>query len=588
MINNYKSISIRYIKQNKKRTILTLIGIILSLSLVATIGLFITSAEKSQIDDIKRADGVSFHIGFSSYTEDILTKVVNNPSVERYGIMENGDTVSYNDINITICKMDKGATELFKYSIKEGRMPENENEIAIDQWAKDHIKENLDLQEKLTIGEKQYTIVAFLKNDIYSQREKSSKAFTFSNNPTNGRLLVEISPKADFSSTFKKLTDLTTEDKLIKNHALIRMNQMKSNKALIAAACIAIVIVVSATIIVIYNSFQINVAERLKQFGLLRSIGATKKQIKKIVFREASILLIIAIPIGIIVSLGAIYGINYIFKLLLKGDNPISLVGIDPMVLLISAIITTLAVYISSLIPANFVGKISPLAAISSRVVIKKDVIKKKKYPTLKKIFNYKVVMAVKNIRRNPGRCQTMILSIVVSSALFITFTSFMDEVFMVKGPSGSYQIIDLEVSKESDNNKEKSELDNNLLSQLKSLSNIDKVYVKYSNLFGFTEVPEDKRISETGDIYKRQKYGNIYKDGIDIELKTYDEVALKEINNHLISGEVNTENIKSENGVILVDNGKARDKNTNKSYIGKITDFRVGDKIVIMKDNVK
>jgi len=558
------------------------------LSLVATIGLFITSAEKSQIDDIKRADGVSFHIGFSSYTEDILTKVVNNPSVERYGIMENGDTVSYNDINITICKMDKGATELFKYSIKEGRMPENENEIAIDQWAKDHIKENLDLQEKLTIGEKQYTIVAFLKNDIYSQREKSSKAFTFSNNPTNGRLLVEISPKADFSSTFKKLTDLTTEDKLIKNHALIRMNQMKSNKALIAAACIAIVIVVSATIIVIYNSFQINVAERLKQFGLLRSIGATKKQIKKIVFREASILLIIAIPIGIIVSLGAIYGINYIFKLLLKGDNPISLVGIDPMVLLISAIITTLAVYISSLIPANFVGKISPLAAISSRVVIKKDVIKKKKYPTLKKIFNYKVVMAVKNIRRNPGRCQTMILSIVVSSALFITFTSFMDEVFMVKGPSGSYQIIDLEVSKESDNNKEKSELDNNLLSQLKSLSNIDKVYVKYSNLFGFTEVPEDKRISETGDIYKRQKYGNIYKDGIDIELKTYDEVALKEINNHLISGEVNTENIKSENGVILVDNGKARDKNTNKSYIGKITDFRVGDKIVIMKDNVK
>ena len=590
MIKNYKTISTRYIKKNKKRTILTLIGIILSLSLVSTIGLFITSAEKSQIEDIKRSEGVSFHMGYSEYTEDILTKVSNNPSVEKNGIIEIKDTFPYKGIDVNMYKMDKGATELFKYSIKEGRMPENENEVAIDEWAKNRFKENINLEDKLTIEDTEYIVVGFLRNDVHSQREKSARVFTFSNNPKNGRLLVEISEKADFNTTLKNLTELSTKDKIIKNHALIRMKSMESNKALKAAACIAVLIVVSATIIVIYNSFQINVAERLKQFGLLRSIGATKKQIKKIVFREATILLIIAMPIGIAVSLGAIYGVNYIFKLLLKGNNPVSLVSIDLRVILGSIVITILAVYISSLIPANFVGKISPLAAISSRVVIKKDVIKRKKYPILKKVFSYRVIMAIKNIRRNPGRCQIMILSIVVSSALFITFTSFMDEVFTVKGPSGAYEIIDLEVSKVSDNNnnKVKNEVDNELVKKLNSLSNVDKVYTKYSNLLGFVEVPENKKIAEAGDIYKKQKFDNEYKRGIDTELKTYDKVALQEISNYLISGEVNVDNMKSENGVILVDNGKFRDNKTNKPYIGKITNYKVGDEIIIIKDDIE
>lgn len=590
MIKNYKTISTRYIKQNKKRTILTLIGIILSLALVSTIGLFITSAEKSQIEDIKRSEGVSFHMGYSEYTEDILTKVSNNPSVEKNGIIEIKDTIPYNDIDINIYKMDKGATELFKYSIKEGRMPKNENEVAIDEWAKNRFKENINLEDKVTIDNIEYTVVGFLRNDVHSQRQKSARIFTFSNNPKDGRLLVEISEKADFGTALKNLTELSTKDKIIKNHALIQMKSMESNKSLKAAACIVILIVVSATIIVIYNSFQINVAERLKQFGLLRSIGATKKQIKKIVFREATILLIIAIPIGIAVSLGVIYGVNYIFKLLLKGHNPISLVSIDLRVILGSIVITILAVYISSLIPANFVGKISPLAAISSRVVIKKDVIRRRKYPILKKIFSYRVIMAIKNIRRNPGRCQTMILSIVVSSALFITFTSFMDEVFTVKGPSGAYEIIDLEVSKPYDNNnsKVKNEVDNDFVKELNSLNNVDKVYTKYSSLLGFVEVPENKKITEAGDIYKKQKFGNEYKRGMDVELKTYDEVSLQKLSDYISSGEVNVENIKSENGVILVDNGKVRDNKTNKPYIGKITNYKVGDEIIIIKDDLE
>ncbi|WP_454054068.1 ABC transporter permease [Clostridium sp. Marseille-Q7071] len=589
MIDNYKALSRRYLKQNKKRTLLTLIGIILSLSLVATIGLFVKSAEKSQIENAKYTEGFSFHLGYKTYTEDILSKVANNPNVQRYGIMERGDTVTYNDIYIDRYYMDKGATELLNYSVKEGRMPQNDSEISIDQWSKNYIKENLNLGDKIVIKGKTYTVVGFLKNDGYFQRTKSCRAIVFSNAPKNGQLMVEISPKADFSETLKNISNLTTNDNLILNQSLIRLNEMNSNKTLIIIACIAIVIVVSATIIVIHNSFQINVAERLKQFGLLRSIGATKKQIKKIVFREATILLIIAIPIGISISIGAIYGLNFIFKLILKGDAYFSLVSIDVGILIISIIITILAVYISSLIPANFVGSISPLAAISSRVIIKKEAIKRRKYPLLKKIFNYKVVMAVKNIRRNPSRCRTMILSIIVSSALFITFTSSMNEIFTIKNPNGAYETIDLEVNRSSDNDDSvgnNNQIVDDLASQLSTLNNVNKVYIQYTDVFGMAEVPLNKRIKEAGGILQKQKFEDGYKEVIVTKIKNYDKAALEDFSKYLLSGNIDVNRMNSENGVILVDNGKVRDYNTGKLYIGKLTDYKVNDEITVLKDS--
>lgn len=590
MINNYKDLSTRYLKQNKKRTLLTLIGIILSLSLVATIGLFVKSTEKSQIENAKYTQGFSFHLGYQTYTEDILLKVSNNPNVQHYGIMEHSDPVAYNDIHIDRYYMDKGATELFKYSVKEGRMPQNDSEISIDQWAKSYIKENLNIGDKIDIKEKAYTVVGFLKNDEYFQRTKSCRAIAFSNAPKNGQLMVEISPKADLNETLKNLSKLTTNENLILNQSLIRLNEMSSNKTLITVACIAIAVVVSASIVVIHNSFQINVAERLKQFGLLRSIGATKKQIKRIVFREATILLIIAIPIGLFISIGAMYGLSFVLKLILKGDMYMSLVSIDVGVLIISTIITILAVYISSLVPANFVGNISPLAAISSRVIIKKDVVKRRKYPLLKKIFNYKVVMAVKNIRRNPGRCRTMILSIVISSALFITFTSLMDKAFTIKSPNGAYETIDLEVKRSSDKDGEASDnnqIVDNLAPRLSTLSNVDKVYIEYPDVFGMTEVPLNKRVNEAEGILQKRKFEDSYKEVIDARIKGYDKVALEDLSKYyLLNGNIDANRMNSENGVILVDNGKVRDYNTNKLYIGKLTDYKINDEIIILKDN--
>lgn len=586
MINNYKELSKRYLKHSKKRTILTLLGIILSLALTATIGLFVKSGEVSQKESVKYESGFSFHLGYGTYTEDIFTKVTNNPNVEKYGVMSRGSSIDINGISFTKYYMDKGATEFFKYSLKEGRMPESSDEICIDQWSKEYIKDGLKIGDTINLDGNNYTITGFLKSDEYVQREKQGRGITFRDTIENGQLMVEISEEADFEDTLKSLSALTTKDNLIRNESLIRVKKFGTNRVLIAAAAIGILIVLSATIIVIYNSFQINVAERIKQFGLLRSIGATKKQIRKIVFREATILLLIAIPIGIIISIGAIYALNYIFQFLLQGNSPISLIYIDKVILILSVIITALAVYISSFAPAYFVGNISPLVAVSSRAVIKKETIKRRKYPILKKIFNYKAVMAVKNIRRNPARCQTMILSIVVSSALFITFTSFVDDVFTIKGPKGAYEKIDLDISRAyAGTQEEDKETSDNLLKEVSKVGNVDKIYLRYNQVFGSAEIPEDKKIIEAGDILKREKVEGAYKNVLDATIKSYDNEGLQEIGKSFISGKLDLDMMEKENGIILVENGKARDNDTYKLYMGKLANFKVNDEIVIFRD---
>ncbi|MGL5346848.1 MAG: ABC transporter permease [Peptostreptococcaceae bacterium] len=586
MIKNYKTLSNRYIKQNKKRTVLTLIGIILSLALISTMGLFMKGTEKSQIEQTKQSDGTSFHIMYNTYNDDILNKVKNNPNILRYGVMSKGDEIKYNDITFQKYYTNEGANDIVGYSIKEGNMPTKENEICIDEWSKAHIDSTLQIGDKITIDKKQYKIVGFLKTQEFMQRNKTSRAVTFDNSPKNGQLMVEINPKGDFDQTLETLKSLSNKDNIEENYSLIRLHQMDSNKSMVVLVGIVIFIVLLATIIVIYNSFQINVAERMKQFGLLRSLGATKKQIRAIVFREATILLIIAIPIGLLLSIGAIYALQIVLDLLMKENSVLSIVSIDIKTLIVSSIITIVAVYISSFLPAKYVGNISPLVAVSSRVAIKKESIKKRKNKFLAKVLNFKALMAIKNIGRNPKRCTVMILSVVVSSTLFITFTTLVQDALMLKGTNYEYQNIDIEIGTNAEFNNTK--VDKKLINTIGNLDNVDKVYLKYPVVWGRTEITEDKKIKDVGNIYEVENINGKNKELISTQVNVYDKAALDTTKKYVTSGEINIDHINSQNGVILVSNGKAKDNITKKRYQGKLTNYKVNDEITLTDGSEK
>ncbi|MED3478003.1 FtsX-like permease family protein [Bacillus thuringiensis] len=485
MIGNYKQLSRRYLKGNKKRTILTLIGIVLSVSLISTIGLFMNGTQISQIENTKKRQGYSFHAVVLNYDESILKKIKYNPQIESFGLMSQGETVQVGEAAVQMNFADDNALEFLKYSIIKGRLPSNDQEVAVDPWVLPYIKENIQIGDSFELNEKKYKLVGFLSDSTYTQENKVGRLLTYKSkfSAGEGKILVGISSKANFNEVLEGLKTLSGENNINISNELIQLEKPGYNNSIMATLIITISIVVIATIVVIYNAFQISVVERTRQFGLLRSIGATRKQIRQIVLREATFLAVIAIPIGIICSLIALVSLQFTFSLLMENSKAVSIFYVDWNILLISSIITLLSVIASSLYPAYFAGKISPLLAISSRLSIKKEQIKKQKNSMVKKPLSIPLSMAMKNVKRNKNRYTITILSIIISSVLFITFSYLMSVAFASKSFDKLSIKSDITI-KIVDNNPDHLAESEQVLHQLKSLENISKVYEKKENSF--------------------------------------------------------------------------------------------------------
>lgn len=485
MIGNYKQLSRRYLKGNKKRTILTLIGIVLSVSLISTIGLFMNGTQISQIENTKKRQGYSFHAVVLNYDESILKKIKYNPQIESFGLMSQGETVQVGEAAVQMNFADDNALEFLKYSIIKGRLPSNDQEVAVDPWVLPYIKENIQIGDSFELNEKKYKLVGFLSDSTYTQENKVGRLLTYKSkfSAREGKILVGISSKANFNEVLEGLKTISGENNINISNELIQLEKPGYNNSIMATLIITISIVVIATIVVIYNAFQISVVERTRQFGLLRSIGATRKQIRQIVLREATFLAVIAIPIGIICSLIALASLQFTFSLLMENSKAVSIFYVDWNILIISSIITLLSVIASSLYPAYFAGKISPLLAISSRLSIKKEQIKKQKNSMVKKPLSIPLSMAMKNVKRNKNRYTITILSIIISSVLFITFSYLMSVAFASKSFDKLSVKSDITIKIE-DNNPDHLAESEQVLHQLKSLENISKVYEKQENSF--------------------------------------------------------------------------------------------------------
>lgn len=399
--------------------------------------------------------------------------------------MSQGETVQVGEAAVQMNFADDNALEFLKYSIIKGRLPSNDQEVAVDPWVLPYIKENIQIGDSFELNEKKYKLVGFLSDSTYTQENKVGRLLTYKSkfSTGEGKILVGISSKANFNEVLEGLKTISGENNINISNELIQLEKPGYNNSIMATLIITISIVVIATIVVIYNAFQISVVERTRQFGLLRSIGATRKQIRQIVLREATFLAVIGIPIGIICSLIALASLQFTFSLLMENSKEVSIFHIDWKILLISSIITFLSIIASSLYPAYFAGKISPLLAISSRLSIKKEQIKKQKNSMVKKPLSIPLSMAMKNVKRNKNRYTITILSIIISSVLFITFSYLMSVAFVSKSFDKLSVKSDITIKIE-DNNPDHLAESEQVLHQLKSLENISKVYEKKENSF--------------------------------------------------------------------------------------------------------
>ncbi|WP_152752992.1 ABC transporter permease [Clostridium estertheticum] len=589
MITSYKQLTGKYLKKNKKRTVLTIIGIMLAVALISTIGLFFKGMQDAEVQDAINSGG-AYHIAFQKTNDKLISKIVNNPKVSRFGFYTKSKEINIGDkVNVNIITATDKALELFPFNAKVGRLPEKQNEIVMEKWVSLHIDKNAKVGKKIKVNNKEYALVGILEDNAQNQIDGNGIILSKNNNinKENAGLLVEISSKTNLKTAVNELKQLGEKNSVKENAYLLQMlgagDESSGFGGLYMALAIIIGIVLISTIAVIYNSFQISVVERIKQFGLLRAIGTTPSQIRKIVRREATILAAIAIPLGLICSLIAINGIIIAFKLI-GADSVIPIkISISPMVLSISAAIGLFAIYMSALVPAYFAGRISPLNAISGRTSITKEKIKRRKNRAIQKIFGFEGALAAKNIKRNKKRYRITVFSIVISVVLFVTFKSFMDMSLNISSDLNESKNIHFSVAGADQYTSEKSNIDNKIEDDIKALRSVDKVYNIYDSYFFNAAINNSsgvKEIENMGDVYKKTNFNGVDKTLIESSIRIYDKNSLEVSKKYLKSGNINIEKLNNENGVILVGKNRLYDQKTNKEYFGPIANIKVGDKI--------
>lgn len=471
-MNILNKLTIKHLKMNKKRTIVTIIGIILSTALMVGIGLLFSSLRDNTVKTTILNNGPQ-HLTIDNVESKYYNTIKNNVEVKNVSYTNNlgfASIDSSNEYKPYVYVVEASKDLLDNLILVKGRFPENENEIVISK----HIKENgsvvYNIGDEVTFdigkrvvnidgieteiegtseyneGEylinkssKTYKIVGIVER-TYLEPYSSPGYFVYSKSNkirdnSNLNILLEFkNPKKAYEIGEKlgKMANIESSNQLSYNDGLLYTYGTSRYSNIVTSMNTIIIIILSlisiACIIVIYNSFAISVMERKKQFGLFSSIGATKKQIRKTVFFEAFIVGIIGIPLGILSSLLGIGIVLKIVNILLPNifDVPLALT-IYPTFILIPVLFMVIVILVSAFLPARRASKITPIEAIRQNDDIK---IKNKKLKTpkfIRKIFKEEGVIAYKNIKRNKKKYRITIASLFISIVLFVSFSSILD-----------------------------------------------------------------------------------------------------------------------------------------------------------------
>lgn len=336
---------------------------------------------------------------------------------------------------------------------------------------------------------------------------------------------------------------------------------------------IVTVLVVICTIATVYNAFSISISERKKQFGILNSIGATKSQIIKLVFIEAFIVSVIAIPIGIVcgtISIDLVFRfIQRFFENSFIADMNLRVVY-NPYIIIGSILIVLITIGISAILPAITAAKISPLEAIKNSSNLKIGKVKDSKI--VRFIFKTEGVLAYKNLRRNKKKFRITLFSLIISVVIFISFSGFMKLFIKANQVQSSQMNYDLYLYKNGFAEDDK------FINELKKVKGIENFSINNEYSIG-TNVGENninKGYKELIEKYFTKENKNdevVYNFSNSLFFFPGDEAISKL---KLKTGKFDKETTIKENGIIL--RNKSYYEEPGKKGDVSLTNYKVGD----------
>ncbi len=467
-MNVFQKFTVKSLLKNRTRTFVTIIGIMLSMALFTAV----IEGAYSGLQYLVRGEVAAvgaFH-GFYERMDEEKAKelgkakgVKNTAYMKEVGwakIESNNETKPY----LLIESVSDNFTDLVSVHLISGRMPANSNEILLPAHLKSNCGVSYSMGDKVTVevgkrmsgdgvellpdhpinpeeeefiedaAEKSYTVVGFYERfqgliEDYScpgcmalTAGESQGSYTVFFSLDRASAYRDFINKSGFGIDCKEHSQLLRYSGTFRNGNLTRV--------LYGFVIILIFLICFGSVSLIYNSFSISISERTKQFGLLKSVGATRKQIGKIVIFEALVLCLIAVPLGMIVGCTGIgitlWSLRDAFSMVLGGEEGVEMkLILYPVGLAISAVICVATTLISAWIPARKAMTVSPIDSIRQSVDVKvrqKDVRAPKIVGWL---FGFPGILAVKNFGRNRKGYRATVFSLFLSVTLFISSSSF-------------------------------------------------------------------------------------------------------------------------------------------------------------------
>lgn len=626
-MNIVNKLTIRHLKQNKKRTLVTIIGVIISVAMVTAVAtLFVSFLNMMQRHNI--AGEGEWHVLYKDINKEQLKAIQNDEQTKSVVLSRDRGYAAIDGKQneskpyLFVKEYNKQGFQQFPIQLSKGRLPKATDEIVISEEivknAKipykigDHLK--LEVGERIMIydGEHEQNLWqndplqdGSIPETIKNKKTISYKIVGIINRPTwepawapgytiisyVDENMVNAQEKVDASVVLKKVKrslydhagELAKKNKIESfefNNNLLRYYGVTNNDGLsttlFSLSSIIIVVIIIGSVSLIYNAFAISVSERSRHLGMLASVGATRKQKRNSVFFEGMIIGLISIPLGIISGLIGIgitfYFINSIISDALGLTEKLTVV-ITPLSIAVACAVSILTIFISTYLPAKKASKITAIDAIRQSTDIKLTGKTVKTSKLVRKLFGIEAEIGLKNLKRNKRRYKATVFSLVISIVLFLTvsfFTSNLKKSLILSQDGTNYDIyvgIDGEVS----------DSDNLILQSIASLKDV-------------TEASLTQRImptawinkEEVADEYIKQMPKDNIKNGkypYTIKLFSLDEKSLKKYVQKIGADYNNLTNPSSLSGIVI-DTVTYQDEESRKFIETKAIHTKVGNSL--------
>ena len=499
----FNRVTLQSLKENKTRTLVTIIGIILSAAMICAVTTFASSflnyARETTIYTEGNWHGYQHNTSYQTYLDILDT----GETEETVYLQQIGYAYAQGCENefkpyIYVLGAGEGVENVLPIHITSGRYPASREEILLPNhlYTNGGVKYNLGDQLTLELGSRVLDGFSLYQESpcyIYEQGDEVHNDEVLEPVKTRSYTVVGFYDRLSMrieSHISPGYTAITLADERIDPESAydvyFRMKQPKEiysfmsgmglegdcntdllmyagtfaadsfSRVLYGLVVIVILLIMFGSVALIYNAFSISVSERTKQFGLLASIGATKRQLRRMVLFEACAVSIIGIPLGILAGVSGI-GVT----LLLIGDKfrsmgfPIDMkLSVSPAAILIAVAVALITVLISAWIPSSRATKVSAVAAIRQNMDVKNTKPVKTSRLTYK-VFGLPGALANKHYKRNRKKYRATVLSLFMSITLFVSASAFTDYLMeTVAVGLGSYNY-DLAVSVAGDGHEE-------------------------------------------------------------------------------------------------------------------------------------